>query len=450
MPARGVIKVVLQIVAIALIIGGGVAIFLYLKATKPEPVRQERTTAGPLVETIVAQARPTTMTVVGFGTARAKRDLMLTTQVAGEIVSLAPSLLDGAFFRKGETLIEIDPRQYEFAVAQLTALIGQGDSDLKRIAQEHVNASASLALADEEVVLAERENERAKSLYETDSDSLASYDRARQSLVAARARRQVFANQIDLLPSQEAAAKARLAQTRAQLDEAKLRLGYTTVVAPFDGRVLKRMVEAGQYVAPGAALARVYDATVLEIPLRVPLDDLQWIETASLLGSLTGVEGETVDIFPRAELRLNVGQNQFVWRGVVARAEGEIDQSTRMAGLIVEVRQPLARAESGAVAPLVPGLFVEIEIEGRHLPNVIMVPSGAVDEGGVVRLVEDNRLVSRRVTVLRAMNGDTMVEGLTPGEAIVVTPLTAPVEGMSLRIASPDTTRSTTEQDGAR
>ncbi len=411
---------------VVLALAAGVLILAILTWTRPEPEKWDAESIAIPVEVIRAEAETVRMTVTGNGTARAKTALKLVAKVPGEIVYMAPALREGNFVGRGEPLLRIDPRAYRLAVQRLEAQVRQGEIELERLRLEKANAEADLELARNEARLAEQDLKREQELVRRGTHSDAARDRAETAWINARRKAQTIENQLALWPGNYAAAEARLQQLRAQRGEAQLSLEHAEVAAPFNGRVLSRLVEVGQFVTTGTALAEIYDTGVMEIPLDIPLEDFQWLEFppaengAPVRGAKAG-----------AEVRMRVGSQRQTWKGAVSRVEGQIDRATRTVGVFVEVRE---EGRLGAGAPLVPGAFLEIAIEGKVAENVIVLPRGAVDQNDIVYLVAEGKLQSRRVEVLRVSGSQAYItQGIEPGDLVVVSPIGAPVEGMVLR-----------------
>jgi multidrug efflux pump subunit AcrA (membrane-fusion protein) len=85
--------------------------------------------------------------------------------------------------------------------------------------------------------------------------------------------------------------------------------------------------------------------------------------------------------------------------------------------------------------PLVFGLFVQVDIEGRNLPNAATIPRAALHEGQLVWVLDqEDRLRFRKVEVARTQGDEAIVkDGLIDGEKVVVTPLKAVTDGMKVR-----------------
>jgi multidrug efflux pump subunit AcrA (membrane-fusion protein) len=102
-----------------------------------------------------------------------------------------------------------------------------------------------------------------------------------------------------------------------------------------------------------------------------------------------------------------------------------------MINVVVRVEQPYAKKP-----PLVFGLFVGVEIEGRMIPNGAVIPRAALHQGNIVWVVgEDSLLQFRQVEVGRIQGDEVVVTGgLEDGETLVTTPLKAVTDGMTVRV----------------
>jgi RND family efflux transporter MFP subunit len=221
---------------------------------------------------------------------------------------------------------------------------------------------------------------------------------------------------------QLAAAKAKLDADRAQLRKARLDLERTELRAPFAGRVSTVNVGIGQYVTPGQALATLFPTEAVEIILPLENKDLYWFH----------VPGFTSGTGPGALARIHapVAGRKRSWNGRVVRTEGKLDQRTRMVNVVVRVEEPYRTKP-----PLAVGLFVNVDIEGRTLPQAALLPRSALHQGNVVWVIgEDGRLSFRNVEVARKKGEAVLIgSGLRDGETVAVSPLKAVSDGMMVR-----------------
>jgi membrane fusion protein, multidrug efflux system len=165
----------------------------------------------------------------------------------------------------GQLLVQIDQRDYIAAVNQLTASVNAAAATIEALKAQRTlqganvdAAKATIAATTANVDQNERDLARQKRLLETGSSSTEATEKlqtGRAQLAAQlqqnRAQEQAAARQLDVLAAQQAQAEAALAAQKANLDVAKLNLGYTSIVAPQDGVIGQRQVKPGQFVPVG-------------------------------------------------------------------------------------------------------------------------------------------------------------------------------------------------------
>ena len=180
-------------------------------------------------------------------------------------------------------------------------------------------------------------------------------------------------------------------------------------------------VDAGDLVSAGQRIATVYGLDAVEIPL--PLDDreLAWFDLPK--------PGE---LGPQAVVTASFGGREHRWQGRVDRLEGQVDPRSRTVRVVVVVDEPFA--ETAGRPPLLPGTFVDVEIAGRRLDEVISIPRAALRPGDEVWVLDGDRLRIREVEVLRRERLQALLGGgLATGERIVTSSLDAVTDGMAVR-----------------
>ena len=369
------------------LIAMGVVCLLVLTASKPEMKKRKPPAPVPMVRTIKTNSGPQTVYIQGEGTVRPLREIILVPEVGGKVIRVSPALVNGGVFKEGDTLLQIDPVDYELAVTLAGAKVKEAESRLE--------------LAEEEALAAVEEW---RLLY---PDS-AGEDSKPSALVAKE--------------PQLAAAQARLEADKADLRKALLSLERTKLKAPFAGRVGEKKVDVGQYVSPGQPLGTLYSTEAAEIVVPLEGGDLFWFDVPAF----TSTDGRGAP----AVVRANIAGRELSWPGKVVRTEGRLDERTRMINVVVRVDKPYARRP-----PLVFGLFVPVEIEGRKVQSVTVIPRAALHQGNVVWIVDKaSRLRFRKVEVARVQGDEVIVtKGLEDGETVVTTPLKAVTDGMAVR-----------------
>jgi multidrug efflux pump subunit AcrA (membrane-fusion protein) len=153
--------------------------------------------------------------------------------------------------------------------------------------------------------------------------------------------------------------------------------------------------------------------------------ELAWFEVPSRGGD----DGSEV------EVSTSFGGSRSVWNGRVTRMEAQVDQSSRMVHVVVEVKDPYAASDDRPA--LLPGTFVDVRILGRTLDDVIPVPRHAVHEGNRLWIFDDGELQIRDVEVLHSDREQALVaSGINDGELVIVSSLDAVTDGMKVRDAA--------------
>lgn len=193
----------------------------------------------------------------------------LASRVAGEVLKV--TVTDFQRVKAGDLLVQIDPADYEAQVAQAQATVDGAQATLDNLGNQIelqyatiAQAQASQVAAAAADVEARQEQERQQSLSETAAgtrqrleQATAGYAKAEADLRASRAVIAAQQHQLEVLQGTKKQRAAEIAGAKAQLAASKLRLGYTRIMAPFDGVVSERQVQPGDYVNIGSNLIDV-------------------------------------------------------------------------------------------------------------------------------------------------------------------------------------------------
>lgn len=371
--------------------GGTAGAGLLVVLRKPVQTRPPEV-KPPLVRAAIVRATDARLHAIVHGTVTPRTESLLVSQVAGRVLETAPAFAQGGFFEAGDTLVRIDPRDFELAASQAEARLAEARL---RLAREE--AEAALA--------AEEWNKFGRG----DPDPLA------------------------LRKPQLAEARAAVVAAEAALEMARLNLERTAVRAPFAGRVWEKHVDVGQHVSPGARLARIYAVDYAEIRLPIPLDQLEHLDLPlDFRGDASRAEG------PEVEIRARIGGANHVWHGRIVRTEAEIDPATRMLRAVARVDNPYGRGTEQAAArpPLMVGLFVQATILGRSAPGVFRLPRGVLRSGNRVLAIDaEDRIRFRTVEIAAFQREEVLIRaGLQEGDRVCLSPIEIATEGMKVRV----------------
>lgn len=384
---------------VVLALAGGVT--WTLARGRPLPAQPHTTPTIPVVRVVAATPGTHRMVVRTQGTVEPRTASDLVAEVAGRVTRVSPALAAGGFFEAGDALLEIDRADYENAVRRSLAARERAESELEL-------RSAELA--------------RTIALEERDVASASALDERRYA---------------------ERTARAALEEARAELDRAQRDLSRTHVRAPFAGRVRRKNVDVGQFVARGAPLAQLYAVDIAEVRLPVRDEDLAYLDL-----SLRYRGEDKTQPLPGVILRGRFGGDTHTWHGRIVRSEGEIDTRSRMLHLVARVEDPYGRRD--ARPPLAVGMFVEAEIEGRVLTDVLDLPRSALRADDRILVVDaEDRIRMRAVGVLRH-DGERVIARarLAAGERLCVSRLENATDGMLVRPLETELTAESTEVAG--
>lgn len=411
------------------IIGVAALICVVLFLTKPGIDEKPTVQALPAIRVITVESETVTLNVKSRGKVQPAVISELSAFVGGPVVWVSPKLVAGGYFKKGEVVLRIEASDYETAL---------------------VRSDAQKLQAEAEAVHAKTEFRRVSDLADRGltSDS-ALQDAKRSSDVSA----------------------ARLLDAEAGFNQAQLNLSRTEISVPFNSIVSTRKIELGQFVSTGQSVAEVFGADVVEVKL--PLANKQ-------IGFLDLPERYSADnhLAPAVRLKGSYAGKQHTWHGKLVRTEAGIDASNNTVQAIVQVsrnmfemaadtslqvsldghsdqagaqkkhlpgsvEEVLSESEEGFAQrktksneiSLPYGLFVQAEITGRTVDNVISLPRHVIRNNSQILVVSfDDTLHFRNVEILRMDNQKVLIQGgLQAGERVCLSPIQAVVDGMKVK-----------------
>jgi len=307
------------------------------------PLRSGGEGSGPSTAVPVEVARVERRTISAYletnGTLEAENEVDLVARVAAPVVQLLAE--EGLAVRRGQTLVRLDE-------AELRAQM-----EMARVALNE----ATLAY------------ERAKKLID-------------QSLISSEQFEQA-----------QAAWESAAAQHQAD----KIRLGYATVTAPFDGLIVARYVDLAQQVSVNTPLFRLSDFDPLLCPIQVPERELPKLS----VGQPARIELE--------------GWSDHEFAASVLRIGPVVDAATGTVKVTLEIRSE---------GKLRPGMFARVYLETATRPAALVIPKAALslDSVGDTVYVAADGVASRREVTLGFRQGDfvEITEGVSADESVVV------------------------------
>ncbi len=209
-----------------------------------------------------------------------------------------------------------------------------------------------------------------------------------------------------------AAQKSAYELAEAELEAAELRLSYTTIRAPFSGKVTRRLVDLGETVRIGLPLFTVEDTSPLLCKIHLPSHLIPSIEV-----------GQTAKIFPGTSAESPI-------TGKVRMISPVVDPATGTVKVTLELDEHV-----GSVRP---GAFADIKMVADTHYGVPAIPRKAIlSEGGDLFVFAAGSDTVRRIRVTTGYEQDDLVEvltGLAPGDSVVVVGHGGIEEGTKIKV----------------
>ena len=349
-------NVKMGVVALAAVVGG-------LTSCGGEMPQVEQTS----YETVTIKKEDITVPMKFSAKLKGETDVTITPQVSGQLTRIC--VTEGDQVKKGQVLFIIDQRD-----AQLEL--------------ESAQANLQAALAQE--ASAKIEYESNKNLYDKKIVSKYTLDTSENSY-----------NQ----------AKASVAQYKAQVNRAKVNLGYCTITAPVTGSIGEISVRAGDQVSPSTYLTTVSGNANMDAEFSLP-------ET---LLSMMLSEGFTTDPTVLAKLSpvisfIMKNGTEYDHKGKITRATGMVNASTGTISLKATFPNPKGQLYSGMQGNIV----IPLQEQG-----VMVIPQEAVvklqDKQQVYKVQPDSTATAIEVTTQDIYDGEHYIAltGLNEGDQIV-------------------------------
>ncbi len=345
---------------------------------------QSKASADPAPRAIMISASPAKQGDIGIyltalGTVTPVYTVTVTSRVQGEIMRV--NYHEGQMVRKGDSLLEIDPRPYEAAVLQFEgqlahdqAVLNEAKIDLERYQQAfNRNAIAKQQLDDQNQVVLQDEGT--------------------------------------------------VKNDEGQLANAKVNLVYTHITAPIDGRVGLRLVDPGNIVQAGSTtpLVVITQLQPITVIFSVAEDQLNQIQQQLRKGKKL-----IVDAFDR-------DQSNKLASGTLLTLDNVIDTTTGT----LKLKAIFPNTDNA----LFPSQFVNARLLVDTLHNVTLIPTPAIQrnaQGAYVYVISSDQTATIRPIKPGVADGaSTAVEGLQPGDIIATNGFDKLQDGAKVSVRSP-------------
>ena len=331
---------------------------------------QSSAAAPPPVTVLAVEPQQVPLTASFTGRLSAYREANVLARVSG--VLRKRLYKEGTEVKAGQPLFEIDPAPYKAAL----------DAALAALAQAGANATNARATA------------------QRDRDLISSH--------------LVSEQQLDTDEAAERSSAAAVKQAQANVESARINLGYTNVTSPITGIAGEQQVTEGALVGQGTPtlLTTVDQLDPIYVNFDEPAAQIEELSSEEQAGRLVAASSADAKV----QLTLPDGTPYGV-PGTLDFRAATVDPSTGTAALRGILPNP--------GRTLLPGMYVNLRLTVAVAPNAFLVPQGALQrdaQGAYVYTVDtDETVVEKRVRTVGASGINWIVSnGLTPGDRIIV------------------------------
>lgn len=361
----------------------GLAIIgVIIAAIRPKGVSGAASAAPSVVEVAPVQQKDVQIYVEHIGTLDGFVNADVRAQVTGYL--LRQDYREGAFVKKGQLLFEIDPRPFQAALDQAEGQLAQ--------------AKATLANAEANQRRTELDVNRYTPLAKEQAASQQDLDNAVQNNLAAKATVET--------------AKAQIQTYEAAVENAKINLDFSRLIAPIDGIAGQAQLQVGALVSPASGVVTSV-STVNPIKVFFTVSEAEYLAWRQRFPTETSTQAAAKAL--HLQLILADG-SAYAREGTFDFADRQINESTgaiRIAALFPNPDTILR-----------PGGYARVRAVIRTQHNALVVPQRAVSElqgSYQVAVVDGENKVSIRPVKVGDTSGSEWVieEGLKPGEQVV-------------------------------
>ncbi|MFH1102909.1 MAG: efflux RND transporter periplasmic adaptor subunit [Pseudomonadota bacterium] len=342
--------------------------------------KTEKSVKAPVARATITQ-RPVFYEAVGTVTARTYSTL--SSKLLGTVQTV--HVKEGDAVKEGDLLVSLDERQ-------VTALLDQAAAALDEVRRGETAAESAKETANAAYELAKITHERYVRLLKNESVSRQEFDE-----VDAR-RRQTQASQAQAEAMLQAA-RHRVKQGAAALDAAMVAKKDARILAPYNGRITRKMVNSGDLASPGTPLAVIEKEGFFDAEILLPERHIRWVKSK-----------QEVSVSIPA-----VGERPI--RGMIERIFPGADEKSRS----FELKIQLPRDEN-----IRSGMFARVFVPLEEKPMLMVPKKALVFQGQLTGIfVLDQSEVARLRPVRYGKESDDSVEilsGLNEGSRYVTDP----------------------------
>ena len=361
---RGLLRLQLMLLLIVLILLGALSLFedsAFAAGTEESAERRDKELVTP-VRVVQPRIIDLEESITVHGTIRSSNQVTLLPKVTGAITSISVDV--GRPVRRDQVIAEIDPRAYELGLKQADAAFENALSTWRRL----------------------------DSLYKSGNAARQDWENARTAREAAE----------------------------AQAQTARLRYGWTRILAPVDGVVLAKHIKVGSLAAPEAGTPIVTIGSLENLEAEFLIPESRYPAFSAYRGSAARTVEVRLDAFPEQPLPARI-----------TSVAPYVDPSTRSFAVVCALEPDNA--------DVIPGMLVSARFILRVRPDARVLPVDALIGGDTLWRVKDGRAEKVRLPVPAVTSGDyVLLPDHSPGSDYVTEGRHFLEDGARIRVIPPE------------
>jgi len=393
-----------------------IASVLYYSLVSSKSEREKPTLTEKVwqIEVITAQQQALSPSVTLYGRIESPEQLKAAAPGGGIIEQVF--VRNGARVKQGQPLVTMDRRDFAASLLQAEADLRDIDNQITELKIRHQSNLASLKTERNLLELADAEVARLRKLKEQNLSADTALNGARSEM--GRQQLAVTARQLDVdsYPAKLQILVAKNDRGKAELDQARLAMTRSEIMAPFDAIISNVAVAAGDRVSLGQILISLFPVNNLEIRAHLPINYIRSVQHA---------------LSSDQQLQAHVANRKYLGQFPLLRVAGEAEAT----GIDVYF------AVSANLGQLRPGDLLPLSLRLPTENGVFAVPYQAIYGNSRVYKVVEGRLQAIEVDSVGQTEGDNGLAlvlirstDIESGDQIAITHLPNAVSGLKVKI----------------
>ena len=328
-----------------------------------------------------------------YGNIKGINQVDIVTKLNGRIIYISPKVIEASNFEKGEIIFRIDDYIYKQELSEKKSILYELKNELEATELIHKEVLKQLELSKKNFIRMQKlsgDIVTKKSLEEVELN----FSITRSKMLDIKAK-------IESIKSNIQVAKAQLNLANRNLNDAKYK-------APFDGKIYNNLIEIGAEVNAGKTLGVLTNTNLLNVEFFV--GESVYTKIGNILNKKVRILWKNSNY-----------KNNYI--GKVFYSDSTIDQDR--SGLNMKAKLEDIDADD----PMIPGVFVEVIIEGSEVNNSFLVDEKSIYEEKYVYILNNNQPIKRQIVIQGNIGNKVLISGDLKQEELLIKTRISEIKG---------------------